>query len=515
MQATGISYVGTQFDLGGAGGSGSASHWRQSSTPKTYALENNNIYGTDGYNVVGANTRVLVPSYVSGFTVTTSIYPGNSGYATIDDPNSPSSAIVSGTTNPGSGDVFTFTTTGSNIPGDIRLGMMIDGLDIAGYNPYSLQVKELNAAQSASPVVATTSSQYNDRQPDWVFFDIKGARAGNQYTVYAQQGANGTATVQVFTFDSSSGVPAANFLPATTALTVAAGATLDLGGASQQVASLSDSSSGAPGTPGRGGNLVNSNTAAAAALTLSPSGGSTTFSGVIGGGGGTLRLTMSGSGTQVLAGSNSYTGGTAIEAGVLSLAGSGALGASGEISFGGGTLQFSAGNTRDYAGRIENSTGPISLDTAGQGVTFQGNIDNSNTDGLANLGPGTLVLSGSDTYSGGTYVEAGTLIAASNTALLDGSILAVGAGGTFLFDPTMSGEAAVQFSAPPASSLLTPAAEPGTMALLWIALWSAAIYRRFQFGVRGFITAFGRRPLGRRTRDGNELFQNKKPLCGE
>ncbi len=41
---------------------------------------------------------------------------------------------------------------------------------------------------------------------------------------------------------------------------------------------------------------------------------------------------------------------------------------------------------------------------------------------------GTLVLSGSDNYSGGTFVEAGTLIATNSEALPDGSSLIVGSG---------------------------------------------------------------------------------------
>jgi autotransporter-associated beta strand protein len=75
-------------------------------------------------------------------------------------------------------------------------------------------------------------------------------------------------------------------------------------------------------------------------------------------------------------------------------------------------------------------------------------------------GPGTLVLSGTNSYTGGTTVEAGTLIVTSNTALPDGSSLTVGAGGTFLFDPSAAGS-------PVANSSATVAVpEPGTLALL-------------------------------------------------
>jgi autotransporter-associated beta strand protein len=88
---------------------------------------------------------------------------------------------------------------------------------------------------------------------------------------------------------------------------------LDLNGVSQQVASLSGA-----------GTVTSSNTAAACVLTLSPTGGSTAFSGTIQGGGilGTISLVKSGSGTQVLSGSNTYAGPTTINQGKLVVDGS-------------------------------------------------------------------------------------------------------------------------------------------------------------------------------------------------
>ena len=106
------------------------------------------------------------------------------------------------------------------------------------------------------------------------------------------------------------GTETPNLLPTTTAVTIAANATLDLNGVSQQVASLADYA------PGKGGSIINSNTSASV-LTLSPTGGSTTFSGMIQGGGtlGTISLVMSGSGTQVLAGSLLGPGSLTVNAG--------------------------------------------------------------------------------------------------------------------------------------------------------------------------------------------------------
>ena len=107
-----------------------------------------------------------------------------------------------------------------------------------------------------------------------------------------------------------------NVLPITTPLTVAPTATFDLAGRSQQVASLSDSS------PGSGGSVINSAASTTSVLTFSPTSGSTTFSGVIGGGSGTISVAMNGAGTQVLAGLNTYTGGTAVNNGTLRVANS-------------------------------------------------------------------------------------------------------------------------------------------------------------------------------------------------
>ena len=50
---------------------------------------------------------------------------------------------------------------------------------------------------------------------------------------------------------------------------------------------------------------------------------------------------------MVLAGADTYSGATDINAGILSLANSAALGGGGSITFGGGTLQFSPSNTVD------------------------------------------------------------------------------------------------------------------------------------------------------------------------
>ena len=125
--------------------------------------------------------------------------------------------------------------------------------------------------------------------------------------------------------------------------------------------------------------------------------------------GGGLALTLN-SGTLTLAGANTYAGTTSINGGVLGLGAAGALGGAGDIVFGGGTLQFSASNVGDYAARVKNSGSAIAVDTNGQNVTFAGSLDSSNTGGLVKSGAGTLTLSGSNSYTGGTTLTGGGFV---------------------------------------------------------------------------------------------------------
>ncbi len=135
--------------------------------------------------------------------------------------------------------------------------------------------------------------------------------------------------------------------------------------------------------------------------------GDTTFSGTIGGNGG---LVMGGSGSLDLSGSNSWTGGLYFDPGTVAFQSDAALGAaSNPIIFNGsGVLQARGGVTLSASRRI--SIGPAAtamLDTQGYTLTSGGPI--SGAGGLSKLGSGTLVLCGSDSYSGSTSIAAGVL----------------------------------------------------------------------------------------------------------
>jgi len=107
---------------------------------------------------------------------------------------------------------------------------------------------------------------------------------------------------------------ATNVFSPASAFTVVAGGALNLNGFNQSIGSLS------------GDGLVGNAGPGPAALTTGGNNSSTTFSGVIFDAPGTMRLTKAGTGTMILSGDNSYTGGTTISAGTLQLGDGGTSG---------------------------------------------------------------------------------------------------------------------------------------------------------------------------------------------
>ncbi|EBZ0153355.1 AIDA autotransporter-like protein ShdA, partial [Salmonella enterica subsp. enterica serovar Kentucky] len=206
--------------------------------------------------------------------------------------------------------------------------------------------------------------------------------------------------------------------------------------------------------------------------------------------GGTFDNAISGSGQVVksgddvltLSGANSYSGGTLISDGTLVASNVEALG-SGDVTDN-ATLELNTGGTFDNAisgsGKVEKSgddaltlsgantytggtlisdgtlvasnvealgTGDVT-DNAVLELNTGGDFDNaiSGSGQVEKSGDGTLTLSGSNTYTGGTTINDGTLIATSVDALGSGDVtdnatLALNTGGTF--DNAISGSGQV------------------------------------------------------------------------
>jgi autotransporter-associated beta strand protein len=109
----------------------------------------------------------------------------------------------------------------------------------------------------------------------------------------------------------------------------------------------------------------------------------------------------------VLSGTNSYTGGTNINAGIVAVSNDANLGApSGGLSFNGGTLRFLTSFDTGRAIELKSISADIDFETDFTNVLsgpISGNGD------LLKGGSGRLILSGENTYSGGTQITAGTL----------------------------------------------------------------------------------------------------------
>jgi autotransporter-associated beta strand protein len=192
--------------------------------------------------------------------------------------------------------------------------------------------------------------------------------------------------------------------------TVSGGTTLNLAGFNQTIAGLYGS-----------GSVTNaSNT-----LTLNISGTNDTFGGVIAGGGGVALI---GGGTLTLGNTNSYVGGTLVSNATLALGTNNALSTNGSVTVtnSGGVLNL-AGFSQIITGLfgngvVTNTTGTNSTLTlnVSSNDAFAGTIVGSNA--LVVAGTGTVTLSASNSYNGGTTVSnTATLVLTNNGTMGSGT----------------------------------------------------------------------------------------------
>ncbi|MBR0667767.1 autotransporter outer membrane beta-barrel domain-containing protein [Roseomonas hellenica] len=238
----------------------------------------------------------------------------------------------------------------------------------------------------------------------------------------------------------------------------------------------------------------------AAGGTINTNGQTATVAGSIAGPGG---LIVTGGGTVILTGANSYTGGTTISAGTVQL---GAGGTSGSITgnvLNNGTLTFNRSDALVLAGAISGSgavrqegtgttiltgentytggttitQGTLQLGNGGTSGSILGNVVNNSLHSLVfnrsdtlvfpgvisgvgavrQEGTGTTVLTGANTYSGPTSVNAGVLRAGGTNTFSPASAVTVASAGTLAlagFDQTIAGLAN--------AGLVTLGGAPGT-----------------------------------------------------
>ncbi|WP_161492381.1 autotransporter outer membrane beta-barrel domain-containing protein [Brucella pituitosa] len=124
---------------------------------------------------------------------------------------------------------------------------------------------------------------------------------------------------------------------------------------------------------------------------------------------GTGVVLQEGSGTTVFTNTNTYSGGTILENGVLQVASDDALGAqTGGITFDGGTLRITGTdyNHTDRTLIFAAHGGGLEIADAGNSFTLSQAI--TGTGGMQKSGDGTLVLAGDSSFSGGLDVKTGT-----------------------------------------------------------------------------------------------------------
>ena len=186
---------------------------------------------------------------------------------------------------------------------------------------------------------------------------------------------------------------------------------------------------GAPtGTGTRSGSVTNKG-AVDSALTLNVS-GTQSFGGVISDGAtNKLSLIKSGGGTQILSGTNTYTGGTQIDLGTLTLGhATDTLADTGAVNVNGGEL--SIGGNSDTVGAVTLTSGSITGSggtLTGTGYSVKSGTISAKLGGsgaaLAKDTAGSVTLTGANSYGGGTTITDGTLVLANNSAAGDASSL--------------------------------------------------------------------------------------------
>ncbi|GFZ94529.1 hypothetical protein GCM10011408_13080 [Dyella caseinilytica] len=134
-------------------------------------------------------------------------------------------------------------------------------------------------------------------------------------------------------------------------------------------------------------------------------GANATVSSVLSGAGG---FTKNGAGILTLTASNAYAGGTTVTSGLINFAALSNFG-TGNITLNGGGLQWATGNRVDVSARLNPlGVNGATFDTNGNNVTLAGNLAGAGGSLIKN-GAGVLVLTGTNTYGGGTRINAGTL----------------------------------------------------------------------------------------------------------
>jgi hypothetical protein len=192
-------YLGTEANM---------TDWRTpGGTTKTYDPDGDNILGTEGYHLFGADGQnatwpgtgdggvndflAALPSYLS-VTKNVSAEVQYNGYALIDNPVDGTPAMILSGTSAQNLKVPTLIATvgfAGTVPSDdLVMTLMHDNLDAIDLNVASYQIR----ASDGTTILASVSSLTANQVPDWHSFQLSGMTAGDSVQIWGT--APGTAT---------------------------------------------------------------------------------------------------------------------------------------------------------------------------------------------------------------------------------------------------------------------------------------------------------------------------------
>ncbi|WP_010302109.1 autotransporter-associated beta strand repeat-containing protein [Candidatus Odyssella thessalonicensis] len=160
-------------------------------------------------------------------------------------------------------------------------------------------------------------------------------------------------------------------------------------------------------------------------VTLNTAAGDITFNGSIGDDNGNssslgAKLVVSGTNKVILKAASTYIGGTDVNAGTINISNNAALG-TGTVKLAATTMLQAGANLSNISNAF-SLAGNTTIDNQTYDMTLAGNITSTGAYSLTKINSGTLTLSGINSYSGGTIVNAGTLAISNYQALGTGNV---------------------------------------------------------------------------------------------
>ncbi|HVJ02212.1 MAG TPA: autotransporter-associated beta strand repeat-containing protein, partial [Sphingomonas sp.] len=194
---------------------------------------------------------------------------------------------------------------------------------------------------------------------------------------------------------------------------------------------------------------------------------------------GTGELVQAGLDTLVLTSANSYSGGTAIEAGTLQIAADANMGdASGPLRISGGTLHTTASITTARTITLAQQGGILDVDA---GTTLTHNAVMTGAGSLTKTGTGTLILTGANDYGRETFVNAGKLQIDGDQTLAIGTTSVAG-GATLAGTGIIGGDVSIADG-----GILAPGDSPGTLTINGSLALSAGSILDYEFGAANVV----------------------------